>query len=137
MFSKMLGLIFLFCSRGSIFRQSNWDMKKKMKSNLNFFSATSKWIGCILKTLYRPQIVFHTTLWFRSFRKSVKVFSKLPKYRSASTHKGDPGAKLCRMLLRYPERQLWYQRFVDLVSDNWKLIYTRIVWFETRLVLRN
>ena len=30
-------------------------------------------------------------------------------YRFVSTYKGDPGAKLCQMLLRYPETQLIHQ----------------------------
>ena len=57
----------------------------------------------------------------RSFVHSIQVFDfsflrsqlKFPagclKYYFVLAYKGDPGAKLCQMLLRYPETQLLHQ----------------------------
>ena len=45
--------------------------------------------------------LFNMSPSFRSFKKSVKVSNYL-KDCFASNYKGDPGAKICQMLLRYP-----------------------------------
>ena len=46
---------------------------------------------------------------FNLLRSQLKFPASCPKYHSASTYKEDPGAKLCRMLLRYLKRQLLHQ----------------------------
>ena len=46
---------------------------------------------------------------FDLLRNQLKFTASYPKYRSASTCREDPGAKLCRMLLRYLKTQLLHQ----------------------------
>ena len=64
---------------------------------------------------------------FDLLRSQLKFPASYPKYRSASTCKEDPDAKLRRMLLRYLKTQLLHQ------DKDHKICYTRIAWLETRL----
>ena len=68
---------------------------------------------------------FNTTIWFWSFKKSVKVFRTIPKIQFCFKNKGETGTKLRPILLRYPETQFLHQnirtnikRLLHLVNNN-------------------